>query len=576
MTSRVMLGSGCLAMLHHREKSHLVHNWQAPTHSQSGRTLRENLTASHCQRSPGHRCHAAVAVPWRDRTLDVKISLAKSSGTLDLGWLGLETVPPEIFEIPDLEVLVLAGNKLKHLPEEVGQFKSLKRLQLAGNQLTSLPPVISTLTQLEEVWFHGNLLEELPEHIGRLKNLERLSLAGNRLLQLPDSLAQLTELRELSVSGNFIEEVPASVGCLGKLVTLSMNGNRLKTVCPEIGGCTSLKFLNLQANQLTSLPDSINQLQELDEMNVADNCLEALPGDLSGLERMKVFWIYGNRIQHLPDSVFRLPDLECLWAEANPLERVALQTQLGSLQDAASLRELGLDWQQVEGIDTATLSRAGSRLRMGSITSYEPGYFKVQRAENGDARRRESRPKVLVVTFASAPGVPNWGGVLGRLAREATPEEQQFDILFVCDGSRNWYSGGDEGVGFWRRRLQEVTSQYSKVVMLGDSMGATGALLFSDLATSVQVFTPQVELSDASMRPGHSQEWLSQVKANVLSSVERSTAVFQCHSGTWDHDLQQVTHSLFGIGVELKQRGRQKPLSKFQHMLLLVCFWQHH
>jgi len=36
-----------------------------------------------------------------------------------------------------------------------------------------------------------------------------------------------------------------------------------------------------------------------------------------------------------------------LWAEANPLERVALQTQLGSLQDAASLRELGLDWQQV-------------------------------------------------------------------------------------------------------------------------------------------------------------------------------------------------------------------------------------
>ena len=50
-------------------------------------------------------------------------------------------------------------------------------------------------------------------------------------------------------------------------------------------------------------------------------------------------------------------------------------------------------------------------------------------------------PDVLVVTFASAPGVPNWGGVLGRLAREATPEEKQFDILFVCDGGRNWYSG---------------------------------------------------------------------------------------------------------------------------------------
>ena len=52
-----------------------------------------------------------------------------------------------------------------------------------------------------------------------------------------------------------------------------------------------------------------------------------------------------------------------------------------------------------------------------------------------------AEPKLLVVTFASAPGVPNWGGVLSRLAAEACPEERQFDIYFVCDGGRNWYSG---------------------------------------------------------------------------------------------------------------------------------------
>ena len=44
---------------------------------------------------------------------------------------------------------MLAGNKLKQLPEEIGQFKSLRKLQLAGNQLTSLPHVICTMTQLQ-------------------------------------------------------------------------------------------------------------------------------------------------------------------------------------------------------------------------------------------------------------------------------------------------------------------------------------------------------------------------------------------------------------------------------------------
>ena len=50
-------------------------------------------------------------------------------------------------------------------------------------------------------------------------------------------------------------------------------------------------------------------------------------------------------------------------------------------------------------------------------------------------------PKLLVVTFASAPGVPNWGGVLSKLAAKSTPAEKDFDIFFVCDGGRTWYSG---------------------------------------------------------------------------------------------------------------------------------------
>ena len=56
------------------------------------------------------------------------------------------------------------------------------------------------------------------------------------------------------------------------------------------------------------------------------------------------------------------------------------------------------------------------------------------------------------------------------------------------------HAGGDEGFLYWWDRLAAVTGRYSRVLMLGDSMGATAALLFSPLATSVHAFTPQAGL----------------------------------------------------------------------------------
>ena len=53
-------------------------------------------------------------------------------------------------------------------------------------------------------------------------------------------------------------------------------------------------------------------------------------------------------------------------------------------------------------------------------------------------------------------------------------------------------AAGDDRRLYWREQLEKVTARYQRVLMLGDSMGATAALLFSDLATSVQAFTPQV------------------------------------------------------------------------------------
>ena len=46
-------------------------------------------------------------------------------------------------------------------------------------------------------------------------------------------------------------------------------------------------------------------------------------------------------------------------------------------------------------------------------------------------------------------------------------------------------AGGEEAYHEWHARLASVTQRYSRILFLGDSMGASGALLFSDLATAI-------------------------------------------------------------------------------------------
>lgn len=76
-------------------------------------------------------------------------------------------------------------------------------------------------------------------------------------------------------------------------------------------------------------------------------------------------------------------------------------------------------------------------------------------------------------------------------------------------------------------------------------MGATAALLFSHLATSVHAFCPQVCLASSSIRPGQPAPWFGALRDRVLASVAASSAETMVHVGNWQHDLDQVGLSPF-------------------------------
>lgn len=322
---------------------------------------------------------------------------------------------------------------------------------------------------------------------------------------------------------------------------------------------------------------------------MSDNRLAALPGCLASCPALHTLLCYGNRLVGLPPALASAPALRrgrgvsrstlggllCisrpsrgaawinapgrryLWAEGNPgLQPGPFLEAAAGGSRGAQLKAVGLDEGQLASVGSGVLASCGAFLRRSRVVPGEgPGYFKLQPyGEAGEAASAEAedpeaealvapkaagRGRALVVLFGSAPGEPNWAGLMKRV-REGIrlPQQQQFDVLFVVDpsryggwrartarphdgggmptpslpppvygSSRTWYGGG-EGAVFeqYRDRLAAACADYPRVLMLGDSMGATAALMFSDLATAAIAFCPQIDLTTSAIRPGTGPE----------------------------------------------------------------------
>ncbi len=219
----------------------------------------------------------------------------KEPSKLDLSDLGLTTVPPEIGQLADLQLLDLSGNQLTALPPELGRLVSLPYLDLRSNLLARLSPVIGKLTGLRGLDLRNNLLTALPPEIGELTALTQLYLIGNRLAELPPEIGKLTALT------NF-----------------DLERNRLATLPPEIGRLTALKGLDLRRNQLNSLPPQIGQLAELAQLNLGGNELRSLPPQIGLLTALTSLDLSSNRLVTLPPEMVRLTSLMRLFLHDNP------------------------------------------------------------------------------------------------------------------------------------------------------------------------------------------------------------------------------------------------------------------
>jgi Leucine-rich repeat (LRR) protein len=527
--------------------------------SQTTRGLLSNRTNIILHATAAEEEEETSAPVIADASIRVKLMLAASTGRLDLSECGLTEIPQQVFELSELEELSLAGNKISFLPAEIGKLTLLERLQLSGNELTSLPEEIGELQALKGLWVHGNLLNSLPDATSKLTNLVQLSIAGNEIEALPEGIGALSALKELAAAGNKIKIIPEALEGLKSLEILGLYGNQLTSVPAKVSTLGALREFWVQGNpSLASLPAEISKMQALQHFSAADCALTEIPEAFENAPALKTASFYGNSLKTIPATILNTPQLSAIYLEGNPLEPEAVFT-LVQAGKSSKISTIGMDTTQLqrglldnnaELLSSLLSPSSSSNIKVSEVCGTGPGYFKLEKspqllaesASPATSSTATAHSKVLVVAFGSAPGVPNWGGLLKRIRAAGTePAHNDFDVLYVVDPYRGWYGGGDD-VEFstWEERLQKVTHRYNHVVMIGDSMGATASLLFAKQATSVHAFCPQIDLAASSIRPGKGREWGAALRKRALAGIASCKGKVTIHVGNWKHDLDQA------------------------------------
>ena len=591
-------------------------------------------------------------------------ALRGSLRSLSLAGNRLRELPPSVGELSSLEEAGLAGNRLRRLPKEFAGMASLRKLQLHGNllglaagsggrddgesggendddesddaslvaaALAALPEeALAPLLNLTYLTLQSNLLAQLPECLGELPLLEDLNVADNRLLSLPRSLARAPALRRLTCYGNRIRSLPPLLGRAPSLRGLWLEGNPL---CQAGGGGGGGGGREEEEEEEGAC--SLASGRELHALLV-DACRAAIARGEAGSG--------GGGGE--PSSS---PSASSSSFSSSPEKYGAggAEADAASAEGAegARRRRVGLDSRQLSALEPAVVAAAaaGGVLAPACATLCEArrGYWKLEagpgggewvsevadRASSSRGRkaarggRKSPPPEVvdgsgatgrrgLVVAFGSAPGEPNWGGLLSRIRKNASDSAHaKFDVLYVVDGARSWYNGGDDeegargrgngsdeeseggvgagGVGggadgernrlssssspcsFWTEPIAAAAEAYDgAVLLLGDSMGATGALLAAGAVAEAcrrkrasepspspssstsplpprpraLAFCPQVDLAASSIRPAESVEWMSRLRDRAVESVSvATTAAAEAAATKTEEEQEKIT-----------------------------------
>ncbi len=148
-----------------------------------------------------------------------------------------------------MRTLVARFNRLKELPESIGQLANLKELDIGGNDLATLPASVVELTNLRTLQIFGNPSLNLPPEIDRQVNdpLAVLSFYFSRLndeealneakiLLVGDGEVGKTSLVKRLIDGEFFEDESVTRGVRIRRWSFAEHGDPIQANVWDFGG----------------------------------------------------------------------------------------------------------------------------------------------------------------------------------------------------------------------------------------------------------------------------------------------------------------------------------------------------
>ena len=209
----------------------------------------------------------------------------------------LTYLPDEVCEATEIGLLSIGINKVKKIPQEIGNLQNLYRLFMGNNLIEVVPKSLTELRNVGIVEIQNNRIRQFPEGIENMEYLEDLSLGNNLLQSLPNDIGKAPMLRSIRMPYNNVRKLPDSMRNLKELVRLRYGCNNVKKLPEWFGELSNLRELMLHDNHLSELPDSITDLKYLEVLDLRNNNFEEIPiYQLAELENLQEVYIYGNPI----------------------------------------------------------------------------------------------------------------------------------------------------------------------------------------------------------------------------------------------------------------------------------------